>query len=211
MEGESSTFHGAGREDIDAKMLGTGRPFVVEIKTPKKRSIDLQVLEENMNKNAFGKVEVELEGVVNRKMVAHIKELPASKTYEARIKFDRSVEKDMLKGALEMLDGAEIKQETPTRVVHRRADKTRIRKVYSAKGELTSDLTANLEIHGEKGLYIKELVSGDSGRTNPNLTDLIGVEAVVETLDVISVVAEEGRFDVPEYILRRKDKKGLEE
>ena len=211
MEGESSTFHGAGREDIDAKMLGTGRPFVVEIKTPKKRSIDLQVLEENMNKNAFGKVEVELEGVVNRKMVAHIKELPASKTYEARIKFDRSVEKDILKGALGMLDGAEIKQETPTRVVHRRADKTRIRKVYSAKGELTSDLTANLEIHGEKGLYIKELVSGDSGRTNPNLTDLIGVEAVVETLDVISVVAEEGRFDVPEYILRRKDKKGLEE
>ena len=60
-EGESSTFHGAGREDIDAKMLGTGRPFVVEIKTPKKRSVDLQILEESMNKAAIGKVEVELE------------------------------------------------------------------------------------------------------------------------------------------------------
>ena len=211
MEGENSTFHGAGREDIDAKMLGTGRPFVVEIKNPKRRSIDLQVLEENMNKNAFGKVEVELEGFANRKMVSHIKELPASKTYEAGIKFDSDVEKGMLKDALKILDGAKIEQETPTRVVHRRADKTRVRKVYSAKGKLTGELTAKLEIHGEKGLYIKELVSGDGGRTKPNLADLVGVEAVVETLDVISVVAEEGRFDVPEYILRRRGEKGLEE
>ena len=209
-EGESSTFHGAGREDIDAKMLGTGRPFVVEIKTPKKRSVDLQILEESMNKAAIGKVEVELEGVVSKKMVAHIKELPASKTYEAGVKFEDVVEKKLLKKALEVLEEVEIEQDTPTRVIHRRADKTRVRKVYSAKGELISPTGANLEIHGEKGLYIKELVSGDGGRTKPNLAELVGVEAVVETLDVVSVVAEDGSFRVPEYMLRQKESKGME-
>ena len=109
-----------------------------------------------------------------------------------------------------MLEGVEIEQDTPTRVIHRRADKTRVRKVYSAKGELVSPTGANLEIHGEKGLYIKELVSGDGGRTKPNLAELVGVGAVVETLDVVSVVAEDGSFRVPEYMLRQKESKGME-
>ncbi len=38
---EDTTFHGAGREDIDARMLGTGRPFIVEAVRPKRRTIDL--------------------------------------------------------------------------------------------------------------------------------------------------------------------------
>ena len=40
-KGTDESFHGSGREDIDALMLGTGRPFVLEIKNPKKRNIDL--------------------------------------------------------------------------------------------------------------------------------------------------------------------------
>ena len=31
------SFHGAGREDIDVRMLGNGRPFVLEVKDPAKR------------------------------------------------------------------------------------------------------------------------------------------------------------------------------
>ena len=41
---EDTTFHGAGREDIDARMLGTGRPFIVEAVRPKRRAIDLNKL-----------------------------------------------------------------------------------------------------------------------------------------------------------------------
>ncbi|MDH5494918.1 MAG: tRNA pseudouridine(54/55) synthase Pus10, partial [Candidatus Bathyarchaeota archaeon] len=33
-EGEEIAFHGAGREDVDARMLGSGRPFVLEVKEP---------------------------------------------------------------------------------------------------------------------------------------------------------------------------------
>ena len=45
----SESFHGAGREDIDVRMLGNGRPFILELKQPKKRNIDLKKLEEEIN------------------------------------------------------------------------------------------------------------------------------------------------------------------
>ncbi len=41
-EGEETFFHASGREDIDARMLGTGRPFVIEVSKPKKRFVDLK-------------------------------------------------------------------------------------------------------------------------------------------------------------------------
>ena len=39
--GEDVAFHAAGREDVDARMLGTGRPFIMEVKKPRRRFIDL--------------------------------------------------------------------------------------------------------------------------------------------------------------------------
>ena len=43
--GQDVIFHGAGREDVDARMSGNGRPFVLEIKSPHRREVDLQELE----------------------------------------------------------------------------------------------------------------------------------------------------------------------
>ena len=49
---------------------------------------------------------------------------------------------------------------------------------------------ASLEIETESGTYIKELVTGDEGRTQPNISDLLDDTCVVETLDVIEVKGE---------------------
>ena len=57
-KGENESFHGAGREDIDVKMLGNGRPFVLEIKNPKKRKIDLNILKEMINHKNNKKIKV---------------------------------------------------------------------------------------------------------------------------------------------------------
>ena len=46
---------------------------------------------------------------------------------------------------------------------------------------------AVIEIEAEAGLYIKELVSGDEGRTKSSLSELLGVESKVEKLDVLDV------------------------
>ena len=55
---EDTAFHGAGREDIDALMLGDGRPFVVEAKKPHVRKIDLGALASEINSKAEDKIEV---------------------------------------------------------------------------------------------------------------------------------------------------------
>ncbi|HMZ31697.1 MAG TPA: tRNA pseudouridine(54/55) synthase Pus10, partial [Methanoregulaceae archaeon] len=44
-----------------------------------------------------------------------------------------------------------------------------------------------LEVTGEAGLYIKELISGDNGRTRPSLTEILQRPARVSRLDVVQV------------------------
>ena len=44
-----------------------------------------------------------------------------------------------------------------------------------------------MRIKTEGGLYIKELISGDGGRSHPNVSEILGVNAVCEQLDVIEV------------------------
>jgi tRNA pseudouridine synthase 10 len=66
-------------------------------------------------------------------------------------------------------------------------------------GELVDPRHATVEVHGEGGLYIKELVSGDEGRTEPSLADLLGVGAEVTALDVVAVEGESEPFEDASY------------
>ncbi|WP_181684988.1 tRNA pseudouridine(54/55) synthase Pus10 [Halorhabdus salina] len=194
MDGAEGVFHGAGREDVDALMLGTGRPFVIEVKEPRTRAVDVEALQTDINDFADGKVEVEGLEAVTHEMVERVKELDASKTYRMDVEFAESVDSDALEDAFDALDGATIEQRTPNRVAHRRGDIVRTREVYTIGGERDDDTHATIEIHGEGGLYVKELVSGDEGRTEPSLAGLLGVEAVVTALDVVTVEGEAEPF-----------------
>lgn len=186
---EDTTFHGAGREDIDARMLGTGRPFIVEAVRPKRRTIDLDNLRKEINRQAAGKVEVgELE-TVSGDLVEKIKEAAFEKSYQALVRLGSEVPEEKLKSVLKELVGL-IDQRTPTRVSHRRADKFRARNVYSADLTEVSGRSIRVTIRGDSGLYIKELISGDGGRTKPSLAESLGVDAEVVELDVINVGGE---------------------
>jgi len=109
------------------------------------------------------------------------------------------VSEDDFEAALAELDGATIEQETPQRVSHRRAELVRTREVYDIDGEQTDDTHAIVEIEGEGGLYIKELVSSDDGRTVPSLAGLLGVEATVTALDVVAVEGEAEAFEDEDF------------
>ncbi len=184
---ENAFLHGAGREDVDARMLGNGRPFILEIAKPKKRKVDLKHLEEKINQYAKNRVLVKFFYYCNAKSVEIIKNAKFKKRYRAVVRFDREVDKAKLEEALKKLETV-ITQRTPKRVLHRRADKIRKRNVYSTKLILHRDNVAVIEILSDSGLYIKELVSGDEGRTKPSLSELLGVNARVEKLDVIEVL-----------------------
>jgi len=200
MDGDEALFHGAGREDVDALMLGTGRPFVIEVKRPRKRQPDTDALEREINEFADGAVEVEGLRRATHDMVERVKELPASKTYRMDVEFDALVDEDALADAVAELEGTTVEQYTPNRVDHRRASRTRERTVYAIDGHLDDERHGELEVHGEGGLYVKELVSGDEGRTEPSVAGLLGVGAEVTALDVTAVEGEDEPFDDPEYL-----------
>lgn len=201
--GTDAVFHGAGREDVDALMLGSGRPFVLEIKEPRRRDADLDALATEVNEGTGGRVEIENLQFVTYEMIERVKEHDASKTYRATVDFDDTVGEASFEAAIEALEGTTIEQRTPNRVSHRRADLVRERTVLDIDGSLTDTYTASVEIHGEGGLYIKELISGDEGRTEPSLAGLLGVDATVRTLDVIDVEGRDEPFLTPEFRLER--------
>lgn len=182
---EDTAFHGAGREDIDALMLGDGRPFVVEAKKPHVRKLDLEALGSEINSKAEGKIEVLGLKFVESETVEQLKSMKADKVY--RLKIVHGTTEEKLKSCIDILSGTIIKQKTPTRVLHRRADLERMRKVHSVNLESFETNTAVLVINCEGGLYVKELVSGDGGRTVPNVASIIGSEAKVIELEVIKV------------------------
>ncbi|GAB7094399.1 tRNA pseudouridine(54/55) synthase Pus10 [Halolamina litorea] len=195
MDGVGATFHGAGREDVDALMLGTGRPFVIEIEEPRRRTVDTDRLQSDINAFAEGKVEVEGLRLATHDMVERVKRHDASKRYSAQVAFEEAVDAEAFAEALAELDGTTIEQETPNRVDHRRASKVRTRDVYEIEGDLEDSHTATVEVHGAGGLYIKELISGDEGRTNPSLAGLLGIGAEVTALDVLRVDGESEPFE----------------
>jgi len=80
------SFHGMGREDIDVRCMGTGRPFVIEFKAPKTRTIDLVQAMADLNEAAKGSVIITSMRESNRSEVVRIKETPAEKSYSIRFK-----------------------------------------------------------------------------------------------------------------------------
>ncbi|UPM44151.1 tRNA pseudouridine(54/55) synthase Pus10 [Halocatena salina] len=200
MDGSDAVFHGAGREDVDARMLGDGRPFVIEIDEPRKRSVDLDRLETEINEQADA-VEVSGLRAATHEMVERVKQLDASKTYRMEVEFDAPIDTAAFQDALGALEGATVEQRTPNRVDHRRADIDRTRTVYDIEGEVTDEYHGTVELHGEGGLYVKELISGDEGRTEPSLAGLLSVDAVVTVLDVTGVEGETEPFEQSDYFV----------
>lgn len=199
LEGDEGTFHGAGREDVDARMLEEGRPFVLEVTRPQTRETDVDALERGINEAAAGAVEVEGLRLATYDMVERVKEHDASKHYRADVEFGDSVDEDAFEAALEELTGTTVDQDTPQRVDHRRAALTRERTVYEMDGELLEPTRAEVRIHGEGGLYVKELVSSDEGRTVPSLAGLLETDAEVTALDVTGVQGEDEPFELEAF------------
>lgn len=186
--GEKTAFHAAGREDVDARMLGTGRPFVIEVKKPKKRFIDLWKLENAINIRAKGKVEVLGLTFASREDVERVKKGERTeKTYRVVIKLEGKVSDEDLKMLEYKLTNCRVSQRTPIRVLHRRADRRREKYIYETKVNKLTPKMIELRIRCEGGLYIKELVTGDMGRTKPSVSEILKVKAVPLELDVLNV------------------------
>ena len=185
-----SRFHGMGREDIDARMLGRGRPFVLELVRPRTRSLDLGSLAPALHQEGVGRVEVVDLAPAAAEDVIRVKEAAPEKSY--RVGVIGAVPPGKVNEALDVVLARAIAQRTPARVAHRRADRVRTRRVVAARLVEATEGRFTLDLRTEAGTYVKEWVEGDGGRTEPSLAHLLGVPLKVEFLDVLEIHDAEG-------------------
>ena len=183
-------FHGAGREDVDVRMLGRGRPFVLELVEPKIFDVDLAALEAEINRRNEGRLEVQGLHWTEKSRIAILKETPHAKEYEALVELEGEVapEKLSLLAGLRL----EVTQHTPDRVAHRRAEKDRLRWIEFRALELEEPGLLRVRLSTQHGTYVKEVLSGEGGNTQPSLASLLGVPCRCRELDVLAILDAEG-------------------
>lgn len=196
MKGTDVKFHGAGREDIDALMLGEGRPFVIEVLTPQIRTINLEKTTKQINDHTQGKVKVTGLRFANKEVVKRLKATATAskKVYKALVHVESPIHEEKLRSLMELDIPLEVKQWTPQRVLHRRADRVRKKRINNLQIKQLDDFTFELMIKCQGGLYVKEFVSGDDGRTVPSVAEILGTSAVCEKLDVMEVAISEEKL-----------------
>jgi len=176
-------IHAAGREDVDVRMIGNGRPIVIEVLNPKIRGVNLNIVNETLKEEPW--VSIKTEEYADLPLVREIKQSKKPKTYRAIIYSDKPFTNEDLLRIFTALNNCEIKQRTPKRILKRKKDVLRTRKVYSVNGKLLNEHVAELILKCESGLYVKELMTGDEGRTTPSVASLLGREVSVLFLDVL--------------------------
>jgi tRNA pseudouridine synthase 10 len=196
-------LHGMGREDVDARMLGGGRPFVLELTRPRTRTLDCTVALGIINESCTEGVSLADLRPAGRRIKKLVKEVEPEKTYLARVRSEGALEE----AAMMRLAGVaplDLEQQTPLRVLHRRADLVRRRRILALTAvpvtARASDAGTSLDlrIRAEAGTYVKEFITGDEGRTRPSLSDILQTSCQCEELDVLEV-----HFDLDEAMRLR--------
>lgn len=188
-EGAKSSFHASGREDIDARMLGPGRPFVIEITRPRRRFLDLKRLEKEVN--AYGKGKVQVSGLrpADKDTVRMLKSGESTqKEYRVVVELEKTVATEDIDHLRNSLKNSVVTQKTPIRVLHRRANLTRERYIYDISIRKLSPRKLEMKLRCQGGLYVKELVTGDEGRTTPSVSEILQNKAKPVKLDVLNVI-----------------------
>jgi len=177
-------LHGAGREDVNVHMLGDGRLCTIEIVEPKFRKVDFEKIEKRIEEISDGKIKLNIIKEVGKEYIWIGKEGKFEKEYRAVVEFEKEISDEIVK----KIEGIEhISQRTPTRVEHRRADLIRERDIYKIKKVSKEKNIVTFDIRTQAGAYIKELISGDDGRTQPNFSLIAGCKATCIQLDVSQV------------------------
>lgn len=189
-QGTNHSFHGCGREDVDVITIGQGRPFVIEIKNPKKRKINLKKTQALINKNSQ-LVKVRKLSYTNKEKIVELKLAQPDKIYQVKTTLEKSTLKKELINATYKLSNIVINQQTPTRVLGRRYDKLRKKKIYYFKLINYHPINPIFEIKSESGTYIKELIHGDNGRTKPSLSEILNQKIRVKQLIVKRIIYDD--------------------
>ncbi|XP_071359738.1 tRNA pseudouridine synthase Pus10 [Trachinotus anak] len=183
-------FSSSGREDVDVRTLGNGRPFAMELLNPHKSRfsrVEMKQLQETINKSS-DKIRVRDLQIVSREAMSRMKEGEEEKTksYTALIWTQKPIQREDIV-FIDDIKELTLDQKTPLRVLHRRALAVRQRVIHSMNTRFLDPHHFYLGLKTQAGTYIKEFVHGDFGRTKPNLCQLLKTDTDILELDVESV------------------------
>jgi tRNA pseudouridine(54/55) synthase len=206
------TFHSAGREDVDVRMLGRGRPFAIELNACRPALLpvaEFARMAALINGGAGGAVAArgvrpaskrEFEALAKGADTTR-KEYAAVVWSEAPFATDAALCDAIARG----LGGAvgsgapplALAQRTPIRVLHRRSLLTRKKAIFGGAALRLGDHFFLLHVTTSAGTYVKEFVHGDFGRTQPCLGVVLGGgHCDILALDVVGhkegVLGEDG-------------------
>ncbi|XP_077189104.1 tRNA pseudouridine synthase Pus10 isoform X2 [Paroedura picta] len=187
---DSFNFSSSGREDVDVRTLGNGRPFAMELVNPRRVHMtaeEMKALQQTINSSS-DKVQVRDLQIVTREAIGHMKEGEEGKTksYSALIWTEKEIQNEDV-AVLDSMKELKLDQKTPLRVLHRRPLAVRVRVIHTMQSEFIDEHHFRLRLKTQAGTYIKEFVHGDFGRTKPNIGSLLGTTADILELDVESV------------------------
>jgi tRNA pseudouridine synthase 10 len=186
LNGMEIKLHASGREDVDVRMLGKGRPLIIELRKPKIRKLDYQKISHEASINPWLILVFDKE--VTPHEVTELKKSNPQKIYRIVIHSTKDLNDKHLKLVKSKLEGAIIRQLTPSRVLRRRKEILRQRRVYELNGKIISRNIMELILRCDGGLYVKELAHGDDGRTKPSIAEILKCDITVLFVDVLNVI-----------------------
>uniref|UniRef100_A0A3Q1EC55 tRNA pseudouridine synthase Pus10 n=1 Tax=Acanthochromis polyacanthus TaxID=80966 RepID=A0A3Q1EC55_9TELE len=180
-------FSSSGREDVDVRTLGNGRPFAMELLNPHRsrlNKVEMKELQETINKSS-DKIRVRDLQIVTRDAMSRMKEGEEEKTksYTALVWTQKPIQTEDI-AFIDDIKELTLDQKTPLRVLHRRALAIRQRVIHSMNTRFLDPHHFYLGLKTQAGTYIKEFVHGDFGRTKPNLCQLLKTDTDILELDV---------------------------
>ncbi len=184
---EDLYLHAAGREDMDVRMLGNGRPLVIEVSKPMNYEVTIEEVARTLSGSGLVMFRLdELRYAAPGEVTALKAEAKTHvKLYRALALSDRPIDEGDLK-RLEEARNLVVSQLTPRRIKRRRL-KRRRRTVYSMWPYLVGPQVVELFIRAQGGLYVKEFIDGDMGRTTPSVSEMLGARLSVVELDVLAI------------------------
>lgn len=178
-------FGAAGREDVDVRVLGRGRQFILSLVDPKILPQGVGVYERwEREINTKKKSPVRVRGLrlaTEQDRLDLLDGEARMKLYACVVEVANSTIPDI--NPVDGLRDLIIYQKTPVRVSHRRAMMTREKTVYKTTCVTISPTLFILWIQTSGGCYIKEFVHSDCGRTIPSVSSMLGASARLLSLD----------------------------
>jgi tRNA U54 and U55 pseudouridine synthase Pus10 len=182
--GSAAKLLSSGREDVDVRMLGLGRPFACEIANPRCARLSLaQLTDIQLSINAStDRMAVRQMHQTNRlgMLALHEGQEEKRKTYGAVIWISQSLSAAELERINAMHDLA-VEQWTPLRVLHRRSQLCRTKLVYSL--HLRPLTAADTAAHANPHVCDRIKCGGYQSRAAPAGSDLAGAPAGPEDDD----------------------------